>query len=219
MAKGSAALGLSALACRWRGAVKRAIDVVGALALLILLAPVFVLAAIVVKVGSPGPVFFRQTRLGVNGRRFCLWKFRTMVTNADERLEVLLRESPRFRLGWDEFQKLLHDPRLTRSGRLLRRFSLDELPQLWNVLKGEMSLVGPRPCLPEQRKHYGAHFDRVVSVRPGMTGLWQVSGRNRLSFQERVALDLAYVEQRSLLFDLQILLRTPWVVLRRDGAF
>jgi len=172
-----------------------------------------------VKLDSPGPVFFRQTRLGKRGKPFTLHKFRTMHIWPEEMMNDHFEANPEARLTWMQFQKLMDDPRLTRVGRVLRRLSLDELPQLWNVLRGEMSLVGPRPCLPEQRGFYGDSFACYAAVRPGMTGLWQVSGRNRLSFAERVALDVKYVREWSLGLDVKILVQTVRAVMIRDGAF
>lgn len=199
--------------------LKRIFDFTLALLALIGLAPVLLGLAWWVKLDSPGPVLFRQTRLGKGGRPFAMLKFRTMALNGHQLLNNHLTVNPDARLTWAQFQKLMDDPRLTRAGRVLRRLSLDELPQLWNVLRGEMSLVGPRPCLPEQKDFYCEDFVWYATVRPGMTGLWQVSGRNRLSFAERVCLDVQYVRGWSLWGDLMILVRTFRVVLRRDGAF
>jgi len=198
---------------------KRATDVIGAGLGLMFFSPVLIGIAVWVKLDSPGPVFFRQTRLGKGGKPFALLKFRTMYTHSTEILNGHLEANPDARLTWMQFQKLMDDPRLTRAGKGLRRLSLDELPQLWNVLRGEMSLVGPRPCLPEQRDFYGDGFACYAAVRPGLTGLWQVSGRNRLSFAERVALDVKYVREWSWGLDVKILAQTVGVVLRRDGAF
>jgi lipopolysaccharide/colanic/teichoic acid biosynthesis glycosyltransferase len=186
---------------------------------LLLGAPLFVGLAAWVKLDSPGPVLFRQIRLGKGGKPFVMLKFRSMALNGQPILDTHLLANPAARLSWTQFQKLMDDPRLTRAGRVLRRLSLDELPQLWNVLRGEMSLVGPRPCLPEQKDFYCEHFYWYAAVRPGMTGLWQISGRNRLSFAERVRLDVQYVRAWSLGGDVKILVRTVGAILRRDGAF
>ncbi|MCB9135468.1 MAG: sugar transferase [Anaerolineales bacterium] len=194
-------------------------DFCGALCALIFFAPLFLGVAFWIKLDSPGPVFFRQIRLGKGGHPFVMIKFRTMELAAPQLLAIHLSENPDARLTWTQFQKLMDDPRLTRAGKILRRLSLDELPQLWNILRGEMSLVGPRPCLPEQKEFYCEHFCWYAAVRPGLTGLWQVSGRNQLSFLERVWLDVQYVQQWSLCEDLRIMLQTPGVVFRRDGAF
>jgi lipopolysaccharide/colanic/teichoic acid biosynthesis glycosyltransferase len=180
--------------------------------------PLFALIALLIHLDSPGPVFYRQTRVGKGGTPFCLFKFRTMAAGAPEQLEAALERDPALRLSYLQFQKLWDDPRLTRLGRFLRRTSLDELPQLWNVVWGEMSLVGPRPILPDQAGLYGPSLPLYISVRPGLTGLWQVSGRNRLSFAERARLDERYIRNWSLLWDLRLLARTVGVVLRGDGA-
>lgn len=199
--------------------LKRLADIFLALLLLVVLAPLLVGLACWIKLDSPGPVFFRQKRLGKDGKPFAMLKFRTMAVNGHQLLQTHLTENPAARLSWEQFQKLMDDPRLTRAGRVLRRLSLDELPQLWNVLRGEMSIVGPRPCLPEQKDFYCENFCWYAAVRPGMTGLWQVSGRNCLSFAERVRLDVQYVREWSLWADVRILALTFGAVLRRDGAF
>ncbi len=213
----------TSLAARDRGqaqrAVKRVIDLAGAAVALAFCAPLLLAIALLIEFESPGQVLFRQARIGADGRRFTLLKFRTMRVGADGRLEKLLERSPALRMEYSERQKLANDPRLTRVGRLLRRCSLDELPQLWNVIVGDMSLVGPRPFLPEQCGLYGPAIHFYRQVRPGLTGLWQVSGRNELSFRERVELDVAYVVRWSPWLDLAIMLRTPWVVLTQRGAY
>jgi lipopolysaccharide/colanic/teichoic acid biosynthesis glycosyltransferase len=198
---------------------RRAFDVVVALAVLALTAPLLGIVALLIRAGSPGPALLRQRRVGRGGAGFEMLKFRTMRHGADGDLTDALERDPDLRLTWQQYQKLLYDPRLTPLGRRLRRYSLDELPQLWNVVRGEMSLVGPRPFLPEQRPFYGAVYEEYVRVRPGITGLWQVSGRNNLSFEERVELDARYLRERSPLMDLAILLRTLGAVLRAKGAF
>jgi lipopolysaccharide/colanic/teichoic acid biosynthesis glycosyltransferase len=185
---------------------------------LLLLWPVFLLVSLAIRLDSPGPLLYRQTRLGRGGRPFTLLKFRSMRQGAEGQLDALLEAEPEFRRAWARDQKLWDDPRCTRLGVFLRRYSLDELPQLWNVLRGEMSLVGPRPILPDQRLQYGPGFARYASLRPGLTGLWQVSGRNRTSFAGRVFLDQVYISRRSLFLDAVILLRTVWVVLSGQGA-
>jgi len=148
-----------------------------------------------------------------------LLKFRTMWSGAESRLEAILRDNPELLQDWEKYQKLKDDPRLTRVGRVLRRFSLDELPQLFNVLRGEMSLIGPRPILPSQRDEYGPAFVRYIRVRPGITGLWQVSGRNLLTFVERVRMDNDYLDRWSPALDFTILARTLWVVIKGQGAY
>jgi exopolysaccharide production protein ExoY len=199
--------------------LKRVFDFAVAAAGLLILFPVLTGIACWVILDSPGPVLFLQTRLGKGGKPFTLLKFRSMHVYSDGMLNSHLEANPEAHLTLIQFQKLMDDPRLTRAGRVLRRLSLDELPQLWNVLLGDMSLVGPRPCLPEQREFYGDSFSCYAAVRPGLTGLWQVSGRNRLSFAERAKLDVKYVREWSWGLDIKILLQTVGVVLTRDGAF
>lgn len=202
-----------------RPALKRTMDILGAGALLLVLAPFFLLLALLIR-RDGGPAFFAHRRVGEGGREFGCLKFRSMVVDSDRRLAALLESDPAARTEWETTRKLKKDPRVTAVGRLLRATSLDELPQLINVLKGEMSLVGPRPVTPsELAQYYGAAAEHYTSVRPGITGLWQISGRNDTSYAERVALDVAYATQPSLAEDLRILLRTPLVVLQRRGAY
>jgi lipopolysaccharide/colanic/teichoic acid biosynthesis glycosyltransferase len=182
--------------------------------LLVLLAPVMAGVALAVKVSSPGPVLFRQPRLGRDGRPFTFLKFRTMVSDADARLAEVADRNQADGLLF----KIFEDPRVTPVGRFLRRTSLDELPQLWNVLRGDMSLVGPRP-LPIGLDELAGEARRRLRVKPGLTGLWQVNGRSDLSWSEMVRLDLRYVDRWSLGLDLAILVRTPAAVLARRGAY
>jgi lipopolysaccharide/colanic/teichoic acid biosynthesis glycosyltransferase len=195
--------------------VKRAMDIAAALFGLVLLTPLFGLISLWIAVDSPGGVFYRQPRIGKGGRVFDLIKFRTMARNAEQALDEELLSNPKLRTEWDDYQKLRHDPRTTAAGRWLRRFDLDELPQLWNVLKGEMSLVGPRPILVNQRELYGNAYAAYVRVLPGMTGLWQVSGRNRTTFARRVELDRQYIESWSMGLDAYVLVKTIGVVGRQ----
>jgi len=181
--------------------------------------PLFLLIMIAVRLDSPGPVFYGQYRLGRGARPFIAWKFRSMVTHADWVLEQHLARNPALRAEWETERKLKQDPRITRVGRFLRRTSLDELPQLWNVLCGEMSLVGPRPIVDEEIAHYADKFELYKRVPPGITGLWQVSGRNDVTYSERVNLDAYYVRNWSIWLDVYILLKTVWVVLIGDGAY
>ncbi len=199
--------------------LKRLGDVIGAAIGLIVLAPALALIGVLITIDSPGAALYCQERVGRGGERFGMLKFRTMRQDAHEELEPCLRKDWLRQAEYDRYQKLADDPRLTRVGRLLRRTSLDELPQLWNVLKGEMSLVGPRPLLPEQIKRYGRAYRYYAAVRPGLTGLWQVSGRNQLSFEERARLDEKYVQEWSIGLDVGILLRTPWAVISQRGAY
>jgi exopolysaccharide production protein ExoY len=199
--------------------VKRAMDLAGSLVLLLLTTPVFLVLVAMARLDG-GPAFYVHRRIGRDGRAFGCIKFRTMVPDADRRLAELLARDPAAREEWQATRKLKADPRITRRGRLLRTTSLDELPQLINVLKGEMSLVGPRPVvLAELETLYGAAAPLYLSVRPGLTGPWQVSGRNDAKYEGRVALDVAYVRNPSLLTDIVILLRTVGAVLRRRGAY
>ncbi len=219
-------LGCSGAATIWRGVedaayptIKRALDMVAAAVGLVIGTPLLLLIAALIRIDSPGPVLHWQWRVGRGDRLIRMVKFRTMRAGAEEELEPMLEGDPFARATWRQWQKLYRDPRLTRVGRRLRSTSLDELPQLWNVLRGELSLVGPRPILPSQRSAYGPALESYIQMTPGMTGLWQVSGRNRLSFAERVALDQRYWRVRSLRLDLTILMHTVMVVLRAEGAF
>lgn len=210
---GGASPPVAALRVPWS---KRALDLALALPLLVLLSPVLLAGMLLVKLSGPGPILFRQERIGLGGRPFAMLKLRTMqVGNDDSAFRAFNRKELMGELepGQDGLFRLGRDPRITPVGHLLRRFSIDELPQLLNVLKGEMSLVGPRPSLPWEAELYTPEQRRRESVLPGMTGLWQVSGRNRLSIPEMLALDVRYARERSLLLDLWILLRTPRAVL------
>ncbi len=193
------------------------------ISLILFAAPYIILAflviTILIKMDSPGPVFYRQTRIGRFGRKFHIYKFRTMVQNADQVLQNHLDSSPELKSQWLATHKLKQDPRVTRLGSLLRKLSLDELPQIWNIVIGDMSLIGPRPIVDAEVEKYGKCFDLYIQVRPGLTGLWQVSGRNNTSYERRVELDEYYVRNRSLKLDLQILWKTVFVVLRKDGAY
>jgi lipopolysaccharide/colanic/teichoic acid biosynthesis glycosyltransferase len=208
-------------------AVKRSMDVVGSAILLLWLSPLLALIALAVKLTSKGPALFRQTRVGQFGRKFQFLKFRSMYVDSDPSLhkdyvaKFIAGRTDISRSGNGEHVfKIKHDPRVTRVGYFLRRTSLDELPQLFNVLKGEMSLVGPRPALPYEVERYQSwHRDRILEGKPGITGLWQVKGRSRLTFDEMVRLDLQYCRQLSLTLDLSILLRTPAAVLSGNGAY
>jgi len=183
---------------------------------LVLLALLFALLALLVRLDSEGDVMFRQTRVGVDGRDFTIFKFRSMYRDAEQKLRALM-EGNQYTDG--PLFKMKQDPRITRMGRWLRRFSLDELPQLVNVAKGDMSLVGPRPPLPSEVSQYGLDVRRRLLVTPGLTGLWQISGRSQLSWDESVRLDLHYVESWSLALDAMILWKTVAAVVRRQGAY
>jgi Undecaprenyl-phosphate galactose phosphotransferase WbaP len=199
--------------------VKRWFDIFGAVSGLIFLAPIFLTIAIMIKLDDGGPIFFGHRRVGRRGRGFDCWKFRTMVQDADAALAHLLETDPEAAKEWRDTQKLQNDPRITSVGKFLRFTSLDELPQLFNVLIGEMSLVGPRPVTKvELNERYAKDRRYYLLVRPGVTGLWQVSGRNRLSYTRRVQLDEQYLREWSFSGDVSILVRTVDVVFRRDGA-
>lgn len=207
------------LAKPWNEWLKRGLDLVFASLLAIVMLPLMALIALLVRLDSRGPALLWQTRLGHRNRDFACLKFRTMHLDGDQKLAKYLGENPQMADEWEQFAKLKsHDPRLTRFGRILRRWSLDELPQIINVLKGEMSLVGPRPYLPRERDRIGSHFPTIVETRPGMTGFWQVSGKNRLTFEDRVRLEVWYVRNWSPWLDLIILIKTLKAVLREDHS-
>jgi lipopolysaccharide/colanic/teichoic acid biosynthesis glycosyltransferase len=209
----------TALRGAMRPALKRAMDILGAALLLLACLPAFLIIAMLVR-RDGGPVFYAHPRVGRGGTLFGCLKFRSMVVDSDKRLAALLESDPAARAEWEATRKLKRDPRVTGIGRFLRATSLDELPQLLNVLKGEMSLVGPRPVQQaELDQHYGAAAAEYASVRPGITGPWQVSGRNDVSYASRVALDVAYATTPSIWTDIRILLRTPVAVLARRGAY
>jgi lipopolysaccharide/colanic/teichoic acid biosynthesis glycosyltransferase len=197
---------------------KRALDIVGASALLLVLCPIFLVIGCVV-LSDGGSAFFGHRRVGKGGQPFRCLKFRSMVPNADVVLAELLATDTAAREEWNCDFKLKNDVRITSVGRLLRKTSLDELPQLWNVLRGDMSLVGPRPIINEELDRYGVDAHYYLSVRPGLTGLWQVSGRNDVDYATRVALDVTYVKERSTLLDISILLKTFKVVFDGCGAY
>lgn len=205
---------------------KRVIDIAMALALLIIFFPICVVVAIAIKLTSPGPIFADvPERVGQNGKRFKMFKFRSMIMNA----HTLLRTDPRFKELFEEYKKgsykLPHDPRVTKIGKFIRKHSIDEIPQILNVIRGEMSVVGPRAYYPdelenqqEQFPHVKTLVNKVLSVRPGITGLWQVSGRSEINFDERIVIDAKYVDTISLFKDLKIMIKTPLIMLTGKGA-
>lgn len=207
------------LAQRGPQILKRAFDVFCSAMLLAITSPLFLWVAIQVKLGGGGGVFFGHMRIGQNGVPFPCYKFRTMAVNADVLLKELLANDPAAREEWERDFKLKNDPRVTKIGRFLRKTSLDELPQLWNVFKGQMSLVGPRPVVQAELERYGDQLEYYLEARPGITGLWQTSGRNDVSYETRVNLDAWYVKNWSLFTDLVILIRTVKVLLVKDGAY
>jgi Undecaprenyl-phosphate galactose phosphotransferase WbaP len=199
--------------------VKRALDILLVILAIPVLVPALLIVGLVVKLTSRGPAFFSHRRICRDGAFFSMWKFRTMCVDSSDVLEQYLSKNPKARAEWGMSHKLRHDPRVTPVGLFLRRFSLDELPQVWNVLRGQMSLVGPRPIVAAEVERYADSFDFYCRVKPGVTGLWQVSGRSELTYDERVALDCRYVMHWSLFVDLKILLRTFKSVANRDGAY
>jgi exopolysaccharide production protein ExoY len=196
------------------GAAKRAFDVSAALGGLIVLAPIMLFVALLVLVTMGRPVFFAQQRVGFGRSSFRCFKFRTMVRDAQEKLAQYLAENPEAAAAWRDTQKLKHDPRVTWLGGLLRKTSLDELPQLWNILRGEMSCVGPRPVLSSELARYGAHAEDYAMAKPGLTGIWQVSGRSNTTYAHRVNCDRFYVRRWSFGLDMMIILRTIPAVMR-----
>jgi len=199
--------------------IKRTLDVVLVVLATPVLAPLFLAVAAAVRFSSPGPVLFSHRRIRKHGEFFSMWKFRTMCLDSAQVLEDYLEANPGARKEWRENHKLKRDPRVTRVGAFLRRMSLDELPQFWNVLQGTMSLVGPRPIVAAEVEKYGDNFDEYCKVKPGLTGLWQVSGRNEVSYEQRVQLDCRYVRSWSLLEDAKIMSRTLSSVVNQDGAY
>ena len=196
----------------------RTIEVLMTVGALLFLLPLLLVIAALVRLDSPGPALFRQNRLGQNGVLFSCLKFRSMAGDAEQRLDALLQRDPQALAEWTLHRKLSADPRITRLGAFLRRSSLDELPQLINVLRGDMSLVGPRPIVLDEIGHYGRRLAIYCRVRPGISGLWQVSGRSDTSYRRRVACDVLYVRRKSLRLDLQIVLATIPAVLLSRGA-
>ena len=203
---------------RANGWEKRTLDIVASALGLIFLVPAMLTIALLIKLQDGGPVFYGHTRIGINGRRFKCWKLRSMHVNSAAMLEAHLAANPEAAVEWAATRKLTNDPRITPLGDFLRKSSLDELPQLWNVLKGEMSLVGPRPVTRDELDMYGKQRRYYLLVRPGITGLWQVSGRSKASYDRRVELDRQYLEAWTFVRDLEILLLTVPAVLSRDGA-
>ncbi|EGK89239.1 sugar transferase [Microcoleus sp. MON1_C1] len=200
---------------------KRLFDILFSLSVLILFAPVYLLLAFLIALSSPGPIFYVQERVGKNRKRFYCLKFRTMVENADDILLEIMENSPHLRQEFEDNFKLKQDPRITWIGRFLRMTSLDEFPQFWNVLKGDMSVVGPRPLVEEELPRYGRHINKILTIRPGITGLWQVSGRNDIPYPRRVQIDLYYANDKNLWMDMWIVFKTIGVVIfpKNNGAY
>ena len=197
--------------------IKRTFDFIISGLSLILLSPVFLLIAVLIKFDSKGKVFYKHKRIGKNGEYIYLYKFRSMYSDSKERLEKML-EDPKIRKEWEENYKLDNDPRITKIGSILRKTSLDELPQLFNILVGDMSIVGPRPIIDDEIKKYGSNKDKLLSVTPGLTGWWACNGRSCTSYEDRMKLELYYVDHRSVLLDIKVIIKTAISVIKRDGA-
>jgi Undecaprenyl-phosphate galactose phosphotransferase WbaP len=203
----------------WNLGIKRLVDIVIVIFGGIILLPLLLFITLLVRISSPGPVLYGHKRLGMNGKYFTAYKFRSMVTNSEEQLRQILESDPEIRKEWDANHKLRNDPRVTKIGKILRRTSFDEFPQLINILKGEMSLVGPRPITKEEVEKYGEDYSRIFSVKPGLTGLWQVSGRSDADYIERVSYDTYYLQSWSVWLDIWILFKTFGAVVRGRGAY
>ena len=204
-----------------RDITKRLFDIIFSLSVLIFCAPVYLAIGIAIARTSAGSIFYIQERVGKNYQHFGCIKFRTMIPNADRLLDEMMAQSEDIRQEFSENFKIKNDPRITKIGKLLRITNLDEFPQFINVLKGEMSVVGPRPLVPEELERYGKHIDRVLTIKPGITGLWQVSGRNDLPYDRRIKIDVSYVEDRNFWLDLQIIFKTILltVMTKNNGAY
>ncbi|MEJ2801429.1 sugar transferase [Comamonadaceae bacterium PP-2] len=197
---------------------KRGVDVLGSLLFFVFFGWLYLALAIGVAITSGRPILFSQKRYGYKGETFEFYKFRSMVPDAEAVLAKYLDSNPTAAEEWNKYQKLDNDPRITRFGKFIRKTSLDELPQFWNVLRGDMSLVGPRPCLVSQKDLYGKYWGSYIAVRPGITGLWQVSGRNTVSYRRRILLDVRYVQNLSVSNDIWIFVKTIWVVVTGHGS-
>ena len=198
--------------------LKRTVDITASAAALLLLSPVFLVTSLAIRKDSDGPAMFTQKRIGKDGKLFEIYKFRTMVPDADKKLFEMLEKDEKAREEYKLNKKLKHDPRITKLGNFLRKTSIDELPQLINVLKGDMSLVGPRPYLPREIKDMGEYYDTIIESKPGITGLWQVSGRSNTTFEQRLEFDKEYTENKGFLYDMGLLTKTVGVVVKKNGA-
>lgn len=199
--------------------IKRTVDFLGGIVGTILLVPITIAVFIGNKIlKDNGPIFYTQERIGKNGKKFKMYKFRSMVLNADEKLEKYLSENEEARKEYKKYRKLRNDPRITKMGRLLRKTSLDEFPQFINIIKGDMSLVGPRPYLEKEKEEMNGFFKYITSMKPGLTGFWQVNGRNDVTFVDRLDMDMNYYYTRSLKLDAKILYKTVKKVIKREGA-
>ena len=198
---------------------KRLIDLLLILLASIIVLPVTIVIGICVKLSSPGPIFYGHKRVGKNGKIVKCWKFRSMYSNSQEMLEHILATDPKMREEWENDRKFVNDPRVTKFGKFLRKTSLDELPQLWNIFVGEMSFVGPRPVTKDELEKYGSNADYILSVTPGLSGMWQISGRSDTGYEERINLDTYYIQNWSFWLDLWIIIKTVWVVIKGKGAY
>ena len=198
--------------------LKRTVDITASATALLLLSPVFLVTSLAIRKDSDGPAMFTQKRIGKDGKLFEIYKFRTMVPDADKKLFELLDKDEKAREEYKVNKKLKNDPRITKVGNFLRKTSIDELPQLINVLKGDMSLVGPRPYLPREKDDMGAYYNTIIESKPGITGLWQVSGRSNTTFEERLHFDEEYNEKKSFAFDMGLLVKTVGSVVKGEGA-
>ncbi|HUI21808.1 MAG TPA: sugar transferase [Methylocella sp.] len=201
------------------GKTKRIFDLISASITLVVFSPLFLFVVVLLRLTDPGPVIFRHIRVGQGGRRFACLKFRSMVADSEKVLKTLLESDPAARMEWERTQKLANDPRITPVGKFLRQSSLDELPQLFNVIRGDMSLVGPRPIVPAEVTRYGDKLGLYLQARPGITGIWQVSGRNDCGYDRRIEMDANYVRNWRFSTDLLILLRTLGAVIARKGSY
>jgi exopolysaccharide production protein ExoY len=200
--------------------IKRTFDILFSLLILVFLLPFFLIMLLAIRLTSKGKAIYSHERIGRGGKPFNCYKFRTMYRNADQRLQEILESDPQLREEWQKSFKLKNDPRITPIGKILRKTSFDELPQFWNVLKGDLSIVGPRPVVKEEiNQYFGVKAYKILSVRPGITGLWQVSGRSDTSYETRIHLDEKYVDNHSLLLDLKLVLKTIPCMVRSKGAY
>lgn len=201
------------------GVIKRIIDIIGGVLGTLLLIPLTLVIYIAnLIVNDKGPIFYRQKRIGKDGKVFTMYKYRSMIVNADKKLNKYLRENEEAKKEYEKYKKLKKDPRITKVGNFLRKTSLDEFPQFINVLNGEMSLVGPRPYLRREKKDMGRNYKTIISVKPGITGYWQVNGRSEKNFEERTSMDVAYVHDKNLWFDIKIIIKTVLKIFKKEGA-
>ena len=200
--------------------IKRTIDILAGIVGIILLIPITLVVAImrIIKKENSGPIFYEQLRIGKNGKQFRMYKFRSVCLNADETLKKYLEENEDAKREYKKYKKLKYDPRITKVGKVLRATSLDEFPQFINVLKGDMSLVGPRPYLPREKNDMGKYYNIIIKIKPGVTGPWQIRGRSNISFEDRLKIDAEYIQKMSITNDVKMVLKTLTKVVKKDGA-